>query len=101
MAVAFQRPQEDLDYSHDYATELDSSGSPSDTIASSVWAWTENPDDGSSPSPELHDESSDGTVVSVWVRNLQPGSKYVLTNTTTTSVGRVLQHPWVIRCAYA
>lgn len=101
MAVGYQRPQEDLDYSHDYSTELDSQGSPSDTIASVVWTFTQNPDDGSSPSPEIHDPSVSGNVVTAWVRNLQPGNVYVLTNVTTTDAGRVLQHSWTIRCGYA
>lgn len=100
MAVAIQGPQADLDYSHDYANELDATGSPNDNISSATWSLEQSPDDGSSPSPVVHSDSISGSVVTAWVRNLQVGNVYVLKNVTTTTQGRVFEHSWTIRCAY-
>lgn len=100
MSVALQSPLESLDYSHDYSEDLDASGSPSDTISSVAWTWLQNPDDGSSPSPEIYDETTSGSIATAWVRNLQVGSVYVLAHTMITAAGRTFSHEWVIRCGY-
>lgn len=99
-AVALHRPGEDLEYVHDWVNDLEETGSPTDTISSVAWAFGQNPDDGSSPSPEIHSSATSGTLTWAWVRYLQPGSVYTLRCVMTTAAGRVFEHSWVLRCAW-
>ncbi len=95
--LRLHRQTEDLDYAIDWTAELDDQGSPSDTISSSIWDLV-GPDDGSSPSPELHSDSinqATGQTIT-FVRNLQRGV-YRLRNYMTTTSNRVHQKEITIR----
>jgi len=99
MSVALQGPAERLDYSHNWAADLDDSGSPSDTISDSVWSLS-GQDDGGSPSPAVYSDAQANAVTSAWVRDLQLNGVYTLRNVITTAAGRTFSHAWIIRCGY-
>lgn len=98
MSIPLQGPSEDLDYSHNWAADLDDT-SPSDTIATSAWTLS-GPDDGGSPSPTTHTPTISSTTVTAWVSGLQFGGVYTLQNVMVTAAARTFEHSWVIRCGY-
>lgn len=90
-------PQETLDWTCDWAAELDDVGSPSDTISSSAWAVT--PQEGSPQQPDLKTASTVGTKTTIFVYNCKRGEVYQLTNTIVTGQGRTLERSITLRCA--
>ena len=90
-------PQEVLDWTCDWAAELDDVGSPSDTISTSAWAITSQ--EGSPQFPDLKTATVSGTLTTIFVFNCVRGEVYQLTNTVTTGQGRTLERSMTLRCA--
>ena len=87
MPYRMQDPQAAPDYSYDWSDFLDEGGSPSDTLATSVWS-IEPTNDGSPTEPALSGDTTNVNVTSVFVTGIQRGQVYRLTNTVTTAMGR-------------
>lgn len=96
MSVKTQDPAEELDWTCDYSGELDSVGSPSDTISSSTFTI----EGGGSPSPTLEDQIDTADTTSINVKGLQWGQHYYLRNLTVTTQGRTLKRSQTIRCEH-
>ncbi len=77
-------PDENLDYSGNWADELGA-----DTIASSSWA-------SSSPDLVIGTMSNTSTVATVWLSKGKPGITYELRNTIVTAGGRTLQQVFLL-----
>ena len=84
-------PDETLDYSCDWAVFLADSGSPSDSIATSVWSVTPS-------GPVLSNDVTSGAVTTVFISAAQAGRVYRLTNRITTAQGRTADRSWTLRC---
>ncbi|MHA7839861.1 MAG: phage fiber-tail adaptor protein [bacterium] len=89
-----QDPAEELDWTCDYAAEMDSVGSPSDTISSSTFTI----EGGGSPAPVLEDQVNTADTTSINVKGMTLGEVYHLRNAVTTSQGRLLKRSTTIRC---
>lgn len=90
-------PQETLDYTFDWSSFLDDTGSPSDTIGSSSWAIS--PQEAGSPSePVLASESNTTITATVFVSNCAAGGIYQLTNAVVTAQGRTAERSITLRC---
>ncbi len=94
MAYRLIDPNEDLDYTCGWSDWLDDSGSPSDTIISSVWSI--DPD--GSPGPTLHDDTFTVNSASTFISGCILGEVYLLSNRITTAVGRAAERSITLRC---
>ncbi len=91
-----EAPGEELDWTCDWAAELDDVGSPSDTISTSAWAVT--PQEGSPQQPDLKTASVTGTKTTIFLYNCVRGQIYQLTNTVVTGQGRTFKRSITVRC---
>jgi hypothetical protein len=89
-------PNERLDFSLNWSDFLDDSGSPSDTIVSSVWSVT--PQEASPTIPLLTDNGFTVAVTSVFIEDCRRAEVYLLTNRITTACGRTADRSVTIRC---
>ena len=84
-------PDETLDYACDWSAFLADGGSPADSIQSS--AWSVDP-----AGPTLSGASVAGAVARVFVSGAEAGQVYRLTNSVTTTLGRIAERSWTLRC---
>ena len=89
-------PNERLDYGLNWSDFLDDSGSPSDTIVSSVWSI--DPVEASPTVPLLTDNGFTVALTSVFVEDCRHGEIYLLTNQIATACGRTSDRSITLRC---
>jgi hypothetical protein len=87
MKTFVKDPSENLDYERDWSRTLQSGS----TIESSVWAV---------PAGLEHDEELDSftdKTTKLWLRGGEAGTTYTITNTITTSQGRIYERSFLLK----